>query len=322
MNRKNFYLSSDGILKRNENTIYFINKNGKKPIPINKIYSVYAYGQITVSSQVLNLFTQYGIPIHFFNYYGYYNGTYYPRETLISGDLTIKQSEHYIKNHKRLELAKLFVKGAALNILKVLSYYKIENNIKHTLQELKNTKTITEIMNVEGRIRAEYYQKFDEILPENFKMEKRTKQPPKNMINSLISFGNSMMYSTVLTELYNTQLNPTISYLHEPFERRYSLSLDLSEIFKPFIVDRLIFYLVNKRMITEKHFEKDLNSCLLNKKGRDKFIDEYNKRLQKTIKHKDLGRKVSYQRLIRLEAYKLKKHLLNEKQYDPFVIWW
>jgi len=149
MNRKNFYLSSDGILKRNENTIYFINKNGKKPIPINKIYSVYAYGQITVSSQVLNLFTQYGIPIHFFNYYGYYNGTYYPRETLISGDLTIKQSEHYIKNHKRLELAKLFVKGAALNILKVLSYYKIENNIKHTLQELKNTKTITEIMNVE-----------------------------------------------------------------------------------------------------------------------------------------------------------------------------
>lgn len=136
-------------------------------------------------------------------------------------------------------------------------------------------------MNVEGRIRAEYYKKFNEILPEKFQMDTRTRQPPQNMINSLISFGNSMMYATVLTELYNTQLNPTISYLHDPFERRYSLSLDLSEIFKPFIVDRLIFYLVNKRMITEKHFEKDLNSCLLNKKGRNKFIDEYNKRLKK-----------------------------------------
>ena len=225
-------------------------------------------------------------------------------------------------NPKRIELAKLFVEGSALNIHKVLSYYKIENNIKTTLEDLNKSKTITEIMNVEGRIRSEYYQKFDEILPDNFQMESRTRQPPKNRINSLISFGNSLMYASVLTELYNTQLNPTISYLHEPLERRYSLALDLSEIFKPFIVDRLIFYLVNKKMITEKHFEEELNSCLLNKKGREKFIDEYNKRLDKTIKHKDLGRKVSYQRLIRLEAYKLKKHLLNEKTYNPFVIWW
>lgn len=322
MNQKNYYLSSDGILKRKENTIYFINKKGKTPIPINKIYSIYAYGQVTISSQVLNIFTKYGIPIHFFNYYGYYNGSYYPRETLISGDLTIKQSEHYLNNRKRIELGKLFVKGSALNIIKVLNYYKINHDIKETLKELDSSKTITEIMNVEGRIRSEYYQKFDEIVPENFKMEGRSRQPPKNMINSLISFGNSMMYATVLSELYNTQLNPTISYLHEPLERRYSLSLDLSEIFKPFIVDRLIFYLVNKRMISEKHFNKDLNSCLLNEKGRNIFIKEYNKRLQKTIKHKDLKRKVSYQRLIRLEAYKLKKHIISEQKYDPFVIWW
>ena len=244
MNKKNFYLSSDGILKRKENTIYFINKNGKKPIPINKVYAIYAYGQTTVSSQVLNLFTQYGVPIHFFNYYGYYNGSYYPRETLNSGDLTIKQAAHYLNNPKRIELAKLFVEGSALNIQKVLSYYKIDNNIKTILKELNTTKTITEIMNVEGRIRSEYYQKFDEILPENFQFESRTRQPPQNKINSLISFGNSLMYATVLTELYHTQLNPTISYLHEPLERRFSLSLDLSEIFKPFIVDRLIFYLI------------------------------------------------------------------------------
>ena len=199
---------------------------------------------------------------------------------------------------------------------------KIENNIKETLTELEKTNKITEVMNVEGRIRAEYYNYFDDILPDEFKMEGRSRQPPKNMINSLISFGNSMMYSTVLSELYNTQLNPTISYLHEPSERRFSLALDLSEIFKPFIVDRVIFYLVNKKMITKKDFNQDLNCCLLNDKGRATFIKEYNKRLETTIKHKDLGRKVSYQRLIRLEAYKLKKHMLGMKTYDPFVIWW
>lgn len=313
---------SEGILKRKENTLYFVNNKGKKPIPINKIYSIYAYGQITFSSQVMSLLAKKGIPIHFFNYYGFYNGSYYPRETLLSGDLLVRQAEYYLNQSKRLELAKLFVEGAANNILKVLSYYKIENDVNEILKELTKTNKITEIMNVEGRIRSEYYSKFDEILPEEFKMEGRSRQPPKNMINSLISFGNSMMYSTVLTEIYNTQLNPTISYLHEPFERRFSLSLDLSEIFKPIFVDRLIFYLVNKRMITKKDFNQDLNCCLLNDSGRNKFIKEYNKRLEKTIKHKDLSKKVSYQRLIRLEAYKLKKHILGIKKYNPFVIWW
>lgn len=322
MSKKNYYILSEGILKRKENTIYFVNEKGKKPIPINKVYSIYAYGQITFSSQVMSLLSKNEVPIHFFNYYGFYSGSYYPRETLLSGDLLVKQADYYLNIQKRLELAKLFVEGAANNILKVLAYYKIENNIKETLSELNSTNKITEIMNIEGRIRSEYYSKFDEILPDDFKMEGRSRQPPKNMINSLISFGNSMMYSTVLTELYNTQLNPTISYLHEPSERRFSLSLDLSEIFKPIFVDRLIFYMVNKRMLSKKDFNEDLNCCLLNDKGRNKFIKEYNKRLEKTIKHKKLKKNVSYQRLIRLEAYKLKKHILGIEKYDPFVSWW
>lgn len=322
MSKKNYYILSEGILKRKENTIYFVNEKGKKPIPINKVYSIYAYGQITFSSQVMSLLSKNGVPIHFFNYYGFYSGSYYPRETLLSGDLLVKQADYYLNIQKRLELAKLFVEGAANNILKVLAYYKIENNIKETLSELNSTNKITEIMNIEGRIRSEYYSKFDEILPDDFKMEGRSRQPPKNMINSLISFGNSRMYSTVLTELYNTQLNPTISYLHEPSERRFSLSLDLSEIFKPIFVDRLIFYMVNKRMLSKKDFNEDLNCCLLNDKGRNKFIKEYNKRLEKTIKHKKLKKNVSYQRLIRLESYKLKKHILGIEKYDPFVSWW
>lgn len=174
MVKKNYYLLSEGILKRKENTIYFVNEKGTKPLPINKIRSIYAYGQITISSQVINLFAKEGIPIHFFNYYGYYNGSYYPREFLLSGDLLIKQVEFNIDFNKRLELAKLFVEGATKNILKVLAYYKIENNIKNTLTEINKTRRITEVMNVEGRIRAEYYNYFDDILPDNFKMEGRS----------------------------------------------------------------------------------------------------------------------------------------------------
>ena len=320
--KKNYYLMSDGSLKRKENTLYFHNKDGKKPLPISKIYSIYAYGSLSFSSQAVHLLAKEGIPIHFFNYYGFYDGSFYPRETLLSGDLLIKQAESYLDHGKRMIIAGKFVDGAARNMEKVLGYYKIDNGIGDILNDLKSCGEITELMNVEGRIRAHYYSKLDLILPEGFKMDGRSRRPPENMVNALISFGNSLIYSTVLSEIYNTQLNPTISYLHEPSERRFSLALDLSEIFKPIFVDRLIFYLVNKKMIREEDFEKDLNYCLLNDQGRKTFIKEYDERLKKTIKHRELNRKVSYRRLIRLEAYKLIKHLLGTKEYKPFVMWW
>lgn len=66
MSKKNYYILSEGILKRKENTIYFVSEKGKKPIPINKVYSIYAYGQITFSSQVMSLLSKNGVPIHFF----------------------------------------------------------------------------------------------------------------------------------------------------------------------------------------------------------------------------------------------------------------
>ena len=320
--KKNYYLMSDGLLKRKENTLYFVNKDGKKPIPINKIYSIYAYGSLTFSSQSVHLLAKEGIPIHFFNYYGFYDGSFYPRETLLSGDLLVKQAEHYLNPGKRLWIAKKFIEGAAGNMEKVLGYYHVENGIGETVKDLTFSSNVTEAMNVEARMRSEYYSKMDEILPDGFKMEGRSRRPPENMVNALISFGNSMVYSTVISEIYNTQLNPTISYLHEPFERRYSLALDLSEMFKPILVDRLIFYMVNKKMLTEDDFEQKVDYCMLNDSGRKKFIKEYDERLKKTIKHRELNRKVSYRRLIRLEAYKLIKHILGTQEYKPFIMWW
>jgi CRISPR-associated protein Cas1 len=96
----------------------------------------------------------------------------------------------------------------------------------------------------------------------------------------------------------------------------------LSEIFKPVIVDRIIFKLVNNRMIDEKHFLEELNFCYLNEKGRRAFISEYDEKLRTTIKHPTLKRNVSYQRLIRLECYKLIKHLIGERRYEGFKAWW
>ena len=176
-------------------------------------------------------------------------------------------------------------------------------------------------MGSEAIARNAYYSAFDSIL-KDFEFGGRSRHPPGNEVNAMLSFGNAMLYSAVLSELYHTQLHPAISFLHEPAERRFSLALDIAEIFKPIIVDRLIFHLVNKGMMKQEDFDRQLNGVLLNDSGRKKFVKAFNERLESTIKHRKLKRNVSYQRLIRLECYKLVKHILGAEEYRPFVMWW
>lgn len=328
--KEDYYITQDGGLTRHENTVYFENENTKRALPVNKIYSIYAYGRLSFSSGVVDYLAKNGIPIHFFNYYGFYEGTFYPRETLVSGDLVVKQASYYLDGLKRLSLAKSFVDGACGNILRNLKYYAREkteletyiSNIESEIARLPSTSTIPEVMNVEGRIRDLYYNSLDEIFPENYKIIKRSRMPPANRMNTLISFGNSLMYTTTLSEIYNTQLNPTISFLHEPFERRFSLALDVSEIFKPIIIDRIILKLVNKNMLDDDCFRGEIGDMLLSEKGKKIFLGEYNEKLSTTIMHRGLDRNVSFKRLIRLELYKLVKHCLGEKEYKPLIMWW
>ena len=141
-------------------------------------------------------------------------------------------------------------------------------------------------------------------------------------MNALISFTNGLVYAAVLTQIYRTQLDPTVSFLHEPGARRFSLALDLAEVFKPILADHLIFKLVNNRQLNERDFDQDLNACYLKDPGRKTVLKEWDARLQTTIEHRRLRRKVSYEKLIRLECYKLVKHLMNDEPYIGFKAWW
>ncbi|EHR79723.1 CRISPR-associated protein Cas1 [Thermococcus litoralis DSM 5473] len=321
MRKKSITLLSDGALTRRENTLYFENAQGKKPLAVEGIYDIYIYGHVNISSQALHFLAQKGIAVHFFNYYGHYDGSFYPRESLHSGDLLIKQAEHYLNKEKRLKLAKLFVTGSAKNMELNLKRWKINASFGELLKELESARKITEVMNVEARIRQEYYNLWDEVLPDGFKIVRRTRRPPENEMNALISFLNSRLYATIVSELYNTQLAPTVSYLHEPSERRFSLALDLSEIFKPIIADRIANRLVKQGIIKEGHFREELNGVLLTKEGMKTVLKAYNEELGKSVKHPGLKKNVTKQRLIRLEAYKLIKHLVGIKDYEPLVAW-
>lgn len=329
MKEETRYIFSKGDLSRKDFSICFRGERGNIYLPIKDTKELYCFNDVTLSTKLLEILSKAGIVVHFFGYYENYVGTFYPKDYLLSGRLTVAQALAYDDQEKRMTIAKAVVRGIAFNIHFVLYHY-----FRHGKREIKSfldwlredvpkllprIADIKRLMSLEGEIWARFYATFALILPEEFAMNKRVKRPPDNPINALVSFGNTLLYTKTMTQLYHTHLNQTISYLHEPMERRYSLSLDLSEAFKPIVVYKTIFDCINNRKITvEKHFDKKLNYALLNEAGRKVFITEFEERINGIFEHSKLRRKVSYKQAIRLDGYKLTKYLLEGIPFNLF----
>lgn len=337
--KKTFYLFNPGVLERKDNTLKFtpVSEDGEivssdaqsRYLPVEDISEFYVFGSLRANSSLFNFLGQKDIAVHFFDYYENYTGSFMPRDSLLSGKMLLAQTAFYQDKKKRLAIARKFIEGASYNMVKNLKYYnrrgkdveEIIVSIEKLSNQICNTSSIEELMGIEGQIRQYYYEAFNLII-NDFEMGGRSKQPPQNEVNALMSFGNMVCYTLCLRAIHQTQLNPTISYLHKPGERRYSLALDIAEIFKPIIVDRVLFRVLNKKEIQAKHFDKKMNRCLLNVSGKKIFIKALEDRLQETIQHKSLKRSVSYRHLVKLECYKLAKHLLSIEEYKPIQMYW
>lgn len=333
MENKLIYITQAGTLSRKDNTLLFENISIKKTIPIIGVEQIFCLAEVTVNSKLLQYLTEHKITLHFCNYHEYYIGSYYPKESYVSGSLLVKQVEHYTDLSKRLEIAISIVEWISTNMVTILEHYQRHGKevasaikfLKDQLIWIHLSKDITQVLSVEWWLRQTFYSSFKYILPDEFEFETRKRRPPDNPMNALISFGNSLLYTYTLSKIYHTQLNPTISYLHEPSERRFSLSLDICEVFKLPLVFGTIFTLINKKMLqVDKHFDQQLNWALLNESGRQIFARERDKRLSKTLLHPILKKKTSYWSMIKYDCYKLIKHLLWEKQFLPFSLkeWW
>ena len=321
------YIRTQGTLSREDHSLTFRNEKGLIHIPIHGLKELYLLNEVSLNSKLLTFLSMANVVVHFFDYYGHYRGTFYPKASRVSGKVTLLQAKACLEN--RLMIAKSFVQAIAFNIHEVLYHYFKHGNreIKPYLDWLKRSvpsvlnhvEGISQLLALEGEIWRRFYATFNYILPEDFVMNQRVKRPPDNPINALISFGNSILYTKTITQLYHTHLDQTISFLHEPADRRYSLSLDISESFKPMLVFRTIFEVVNNRKIqVTKHFDKKLNYCLLNDNGRDVFITALEERFQKIFTNTKLNRKMTYLTAIKHDGYKLKKHIVEGEVFEPF----
>lgn len=327
--KKDYYILKDGRLSRKNDTMRLHYGDGAfKDLPIHKIDSIHVLSDMTFNSRYIDFMNKHGVPLHFYNYYGFYTGSFYPKETNVSGRLLTEQVLASVSEDKRLYIAKNLIRGACHNILRNLRYYKNRGkevairDIVAMEKKIETANAIDMLMGIEGNIRRSYYKQWDNIIGGDFNFDKRTRMPPENHLNALISFGNSLCYTACLSEIYKTHLEPSISFLHTSSRKRFSLSLDISEVFKPLLVDRLIFKMLNRKMISLNDFERGSEGIFLKENARKTYLQLFDEALGTTLNHDTLKRKVSYKTLIRLELLKLEKYLISDEPYEAFKLKW
>lgn len=331
MTKPNHHIFADGELSRNEGTLRIDTLEGDiEYLPVESVDSLYLHGQIDFNTRALGLLNEHNVPLHVFGWKDYYRGSYLPKRGQVSGNTVVEQVRAYDDEKRRLQIGQDIIKASIHNMRANLRYYDGRRgdfaDAIDDLAELKSsvssTSTINDLRAVEGNARKTYYGCFDQILRDPFTLTRREYNPPTNEANAAISFLNGMVYTTCVSAIRKTALDPTVGFVHEPGERRFTLSLDIADIFKPILADRLLFRLVNRQQLSISDFEDELQGILLTEQGRKTVLKEYEETLDETIEHPRLNRKVSFKTLVQTDIYSLKKHILTGEPYHSTERWW
>lgn len=331
MTKPNHHIFADGDLRRNEGTLRIDTLDGQtKHLPVENIDALYLHGQITFNTRALGLLNEHGIAVHVFGWKDYYRGSYLPKRSHVSGNTVVEQVRAYDDDERRLGIARDLISASIHNMRVNVQYYDQRDHnfgsVVDRLAELearaRKEEGVDALRGVEAIARKNYYRCFDAILRDPFELTRREYNPPTNEANALLSFLNAMTYTACVSAIRKTALDPTIGYMHEPGDRRFTLSLDIADIFKPILADRVMFRLVNRQQLSMDDFEAELEGCLLNEAGRMTVLEEYERTLDETVKHPRLDRHVSYKTLVQTDVYSLKKHILTGEPYHPTERWW
>jgi len=317
-----FYISRNGILEREGNTIYFKGEDFKTHIPVNNVSEIIIAAKVSLSSWAIDYLSKINIPVHVLRENGTYMASLVPIGKNEKGGDTVKQALAYNDQHQRVRIAGEMVMGIRASILRNLRYYNKNGILDDEIERVRSYKpdgdTVDSIMGFEGNIWNAYYSAFPKMFS-GYLAFKRSFHPPRDPLNAMISFGNALLYSSTLTKIIVSGLNPSISFLHEPSDRSFSLALDIADVFKPVIVERIIGNLANNRIMADSDFRMDGGACYLSEKGRKKFLEYYSEKINTSVKT-DKGY-ATYGTLIKGECIKLLKDVRGEEKYRSFRSW-
>ncbi|MEA1920553.1 MAG: CRISPR-associated endonuclease Cas1 [Campylobacterota bacterium] len=326
--RSHFILNA-GRLRRQDNNIYFDRYDDEgyvastKILPINAIDDIYILSKVDIDTYSMAFMADNNILLHIFSPYQSFRGNLFPNTSNSvnkSGFVLLQQVRAFDDSARRHYIAMQITRGQMLGGAENCKKYKTGFDVTPHIEALERTDSIAQIMAAEGAFKKAYYEQWSSIISDqrSFKFTTRSKRPPADKLNSFISYINTRIYNVCLSEIYKTELDPRIGFLHEPNYRALSLHLDLAEIFKPLLGDNLIFTMLNKKEITAKSFATDAGRIRFSNEAIQKIELKMIAKLTEPVK---IGEQyLTWRQIIRREANRIKKCIVEGVAYEPFVL--
>lgn len=311
-----------------------VTKDGKviTEIPASYLRQLIISANANISTQALKFLLRLNVDIVYQSTFGRFEGKFVPEENKNSL-LRIEQYRRHIDRDFTLEVSKSFVKGKLLNMRTLLLRQNREFGnreideacirIKNVITRIPDAGDKEELLGLEGIATRDYFRVFGKLLKPklDFDFEKRTKRPPRDPVNALLSFGYSLLVGNFISTVSTVGFDPYIGFLHSTRYGRPALALDLMEEFRPVIVDSLVLSVLNRNMFTKEDFKERFGGIYIQEKGRETFFKAYIGKIQSEILHPIFEYRVSYRRAFEIQARLLAKFIKGEiEEYIPFAL--
>ncbi len=331
------YLNSQGArLGKSGEVLQIRDRDDKKQeVRLREICQLNVMGNVQLSTQAVQGLCEAGIPICYFSQGGWFYGI---TTGLNSKNIFLRRTQFRLAEEDwfSLSLARQLVTGKIRNQRTMLQRNHLEPEadnlaaLKRMAEAAERAQSMDELLGIEGNGARLYFQNFAGMIKVNdeekqesqfrFDFAGRNRRPPRDAVNALLSLGYSLLVKDLTIACYAVGFDPYLGYYHQPRFGRPALALDLMEPFRPLIADSAVLAAINTRMVTQKDFVQAGPAVALTPAGRKAFFRSYELRMDSLVTHPLFEYRVSYRRLLEIQARLLARVLEGEiGEYPVFV---
>lgn len=334
---RTLYIQTQGSILSKQNERFIVTKEEEiiSEVLMMKVEQIIIFGNCAITTPAMTTCLMENIPITFLSSHGKYYGRL---ESTDNTNIVLQQLQFARASDDDfcLKLSKGFVKGKLQNTKAFLQrrnreitselIQKAIDSVSADIKNSEDSQTLDQLRGYEGAASAVYFDVFDLMLKDSLGFEKRIRQPPTDPINSLLSFGYTLLFYNIYSLLTIHGLNPYCGFFHSIREGHPALASDLIEEFRATVIDSLVVYLINSGILKAVDFtypkEPD-KPCLLSNTARKEFIKHFEQKMHTEITHPQTGFHTNYRRCIELQVKELIRCIKGEKEeYVPMIIFY
>ena len=334
------YITSPEAYIRKEGMTFVVEVDNKKALqaPVHTIENIVCFGFKPVTPALMAFCAENNIGISYLSMNGRFLARVYGEQR---GNVLLRKAQYSISDseEKSVKIARLIVAAKITNSRNLLQRHlrnhpessgnpevsrKI-SSLAQTVQLVENSHSLDSLRGFEGEAASDYFSCFDSLITsqkEEFIFNGRSRRPPLDRVNALLSFVYMLLVNDIRSALETTGLDPQVGFLHRLRPGRPSLALDIMEELRAYIADRVVLNLINLKQVSSSDFEtRETGEIRIRDRARKEVIIAYQKRKDEIIVHPFLGDKTTIGLIPHIQALLLARYIRGDlESYPPFYI--